>query len=91
MIPADSPCAQEIRHHLDYDLQQSEKAGAYYRKAVELEPNNPVFVILGQCLCLSFDFVWVLFLLTLTFALHTAPKEGVFDVAGNCCQGLEHG
>lgn len=31
-------------HHLDYDLQQSEKAGAYYRKAVELEPNNPVFV-----------------------------------------------
>eukprot|EP00913_Durusdinium_trenchii_P019791 g18604.t1 len=29
-------------HHLDYDLQQSEKAGAYYRKAVELEPNNPL-------------------------------------------------
>ena len=31
-------------HHLDYDLQQSSRAGPYYKKAVDLEPNNPVFV-----------------------------------------------
>lgn len=31
-------------HHLDYDLQQSQRAGPYYKRAVELESNNPVFV-----------------------------------------------
>lgn len=35
------------RHHLDYDLQQSSRAGPYYKKAVDLEPNNPVFVSPG--------------------------------------------
>ena len=35
------------RHHLDYDLQQSQRAGPYYKRAVELEPNNPVFVPFG--------------------------------------------
>eukprot|EP00930_Biecheleria_cincta_P085801 TRINITY_DN75165_c0_g1_i1.p1 TRINITY_DN75165_c0_g1~~TRINITY_DN75165_c0_g1_i1.p1 ORF type:complete len:709 (-),score=113.73 TRINITY_DN75165_c0_g1_i1:18-2045(-) len=31
-------------HRLDYDLEQSDKAGEYYRRAHELEPNNPVFL-----------------------------------------------
>ena len=35
------------RHHLDYDLQQSQRAGPYYKRAVELESNNPVFVPFG--------------------------------------------
>ena len=39
--------AEKTRHHLDYDLQQSQRAGPYYKRAVELEPNNPVFVPFG--------------------------------------------
>ncbi|CAE7656161.1 PFK5, partial [Symbiodinium pilosum] len=36
---------QYIRgHHLDYDLQESERAGPYYRRAYELDSNNPVFL-----------------------------------------------
>ena len=38
----------ELRHHLDYDLQQSERAGPYYRRAYELDANNPVFVSLAS-------------------------------------------
>ncbi|CAE7030692.1 PFK6 [Symbiodinium natans] len=36
---------QYIRgHHLDYDLDKSERAGPYYQRAYELDPNNPVFL-----------------------------------------------
>ena len=38
-----------LRHHLDYDLGKKEQAGSYYQKAVELEPNNPIFVPLRFC------------------------------------------
>ncbi|CAJ1383779.1 unnamed protein product [Effrenium voratum] len=31
-------------YHLDYNLDQSQRAGQYYQRASELEPNNPVFV-----------------------------------------------
>lgn len=43
------------RHHLDYDLDKKQQAGRYYQKAVELEPNNPIFVPLCLCFILSFE------------------------------------